>query len=106
VLAGWSEAGFEPAARRGFIRPGAKSGPIGIRWFSTYWDEEIASGTITADMSGEHEGLFPNTVGQFGPIARRRHFGEAKKLQRIRIARRRLQNPAVKLAALATFPLW
>ena len=37
-------------AHRGFIRRGARSGPIGIRWISTNWGEEIASGTITADI--------------------------------------------------------
>ena len=39
-------------AHRGFIWRGAKSGPIGIRWYSSYWDKDIASGFITADMSG------------------------------------------------------
>jgi hypothetical protein len=43
-------------ARDGFIRRGARSGPVGIRWVSTYWEEEIASGVITADMSSQHEG--------------------------------------------------
>jgi hypothetical protein len=41
--------------RNGFIRRGARSGPRGIRWVSTYWGE-LASATITADMSGEHAG--------------------------------------------------
>ena len=40
-------------ARRRFIRPGAATGPIGITWNSDYWGE-IASGAITADMSGEN----------------------------------------------------
>jgi hypothetical protein len=43
-------------ARRGFIAPGARTGPIGIRWFSSYWERDIAYGFITADMSGEHAG--------------------------------------------------
>jgi hypothetical protein len=44
-------------ARNGFIRPGAKTGPVGIRWFHSYWGE-IASGLITANMSGTQEGWF------------------------------------------------
>jgi hypothetical protein len=66
-------------ARRGFVRRVAKSGPIGIRWTSTYWDEEIASAVITADMSGTHEGWFRIQLGNLdqwiGLIARPRHFG-------------------------------
>ena len=65
-------------ARRGYIRRGVKSGPVGIRWISTYWEEEIASGLITADMSGEHEGWF-QLRGDFDEwitlVARPRHFG-------------------------------
>ncbi len=38
--------------RRGFIRLGASTGPVGIRWSSSYWGD-IATGIITADMSGE-----------------------------------------------------
>ena len=45
-------------ARRGFIRPGAATGPVGIRWRNSYFDEEIASGVITADMSGTGDGWF------------------------------------------------
>ena len=65
-------------ALRGFIRRGARSGPIGIRWISTYWDEELASGTITADMSGTHEGWL-QLQGDFDEwielVAHPRHFG-------------------------------
>jgi hypothetical protein len=65
-------------ARRGYIRRGVKSGPVGIRWISTYWEEEIASGVITADMSGEHEGWL-RLRGDFDEwitlVARPRHFG-------------------------------
>jgi hypothetical protein len=43
-------------ARNGFIRRGSRSGPLGIRWYSSYWDEELASCLITADMSGPREG--------------------------------------------------
>ena len=42
--------------RNGFIRRGSRSGPLGIRWYSSYWDEELASCLITADMSGPREG--------------------------------------------------
>jgi hypothetical protein len=63
--------------RRGFIRPGARSGPTGIRWYSSYWDRELASGIITADMSGLQgwlrlEGDF---IERFTLVARPRHFG-------------------------------
>ena len=49
-------------SRNGFIRPGARSGPMGIRWYSTYWDKEIASGLITANMSGTQEGWLTTPV--------------------------------------------
>ena len=66
-------------SRNGFIRPGARSGPIGIRWYSTYWDKEIASGLITANMSGTQEGWLRLQLGDFDEwiilVARPRHFG-------------------------------
>jgi hypothetical protein len=66
-------------ARRGFVRRGAKSGPVGIRWFSSYWEQEIASGVITANMSGEQEGWLRIQLGErdqwIGLIARPRNFG-------------------------------
>jgi hypothetical protein len=65
-------------ARNGFIRRGARSGPMGIRWYSTYWDRELASGLITADMSGTWEGWL-RLEGDFNEwftlVARARHFG-------------------------------
>jgi len=51
-------------ARRGFIRPGSATGPLGIRWTNSYLDEEVAAGLITADMSGRHEGWFRIQIGQ------------------------------------------
>jgi hypothetical protein len=54
-------------ARRGFIRRGASWGPIGIRWISTYWGE-IASGTITANLSGEQEGWFRIQLGNLRSV--------------------------------------
>jgi hypothetical protein len=51
-------------ARRGFIRPGAATGPLGIKWTNSYFEEEVASGVITADMRGSHEGWFRIKIGQ------------------------------------------
>jgi hypothetical protein len=66
-------------ARHGIMRRGARSGPAGIRWFSSYWDQEIASGVITADMSGTHEGWFRLHLGNLDQriilVAHQRHFG-------------------------------
>jgi hypothetical protein len=66
-------------ARRGFIRPGASTGPVGIRWTNSYFDEEVASGIITTDMSGRDEGWFRIQIGQLDQriilVARPRHFG-------------------------------
>jgi len=65
--------------RDGFIRPGAVTGPIGIRWTNTYFDEEIASGFITADMSRTDVGHFRIRLGELDQqiflVARPRHFG-------------------------------
>jgi hypothetical protein len=65
-------------ARQGFVRPGGRSGPVGIRWSSSDWGE-IASGIITADMSGTEEGWFNIKIGQLDQriilVARPRHFG-------------------------------
>ena len=64
--------------RQGFVRPGARSGPNGIRWSSSYWGE-IASGFITANMEGIWEGWFCIQLGDFHQcltlVARPRHFG-------------------------------
>jgi hypothetical protein len=38
-------------AHNGFIKRGANIGSRGIRWTHSYWGE-IATGTISADMSG------------------------------------------------------
>ena len=50
-------------ARHGFIRPGANTGPVGIKWTDSYFDEEKAFGVITADMSGTYEGWFRIQIG-------------------------------------------
>jgi hypothetical protein len=66
-------------ARQGLVRPGATVGPYFIRWFNTYWDEEIASGLIGASMESEHEGWLRIQIGSLDQtiilIPRPRHFG-------------------------------
>jgi hypothetical protein len=65
--------------RRGFIKPGAITGPVGITWTDGYTGQQIASGYITADMSGEQNGWLRIRLGRLdqliGLVARRRHFG-------------------------------
>jgi hypothetical protein len=65
-------------ARRGFIRPGASTGPVGISWTSSYWGHQ-GSALIWADMSGPIEGSFRIRFGQLDQriilLRRRRHFG-------------------------------
>ena len=67
-------------SRQGFIRPGIATRPVGITWTSDYWGE-IATGTITADMSGENgpHGWFRIQIGGLDQrihlLARPRHFG-------------------------------
>ena len=65
-------------ARRGFIKPGAITGPVRIAWTEKYTGDEIASGLITADMSGI-EGWFRIQLGHLDQrillITKRRHFG-------------------------------
>jgi hypothetical protein len=65
--------------RRGSIRPGAATGPRGIIWTHSYWGE-IASGIITADLSGTDEGWFRIQIDggldqRIIAVARPRHFG-------------------------------
>ena len=50
-------------ARQGLVSPGAKVGPNFIRWWNTYWDEEIAKGLVGASMEGEYEGWFRIQIG-------------------------------------------
>ena len=65
-------------ARRGFIKPGAITGPVSIAWTDGYTGQQIA-GSITADMSGEQTGWLRIRLGRLdqliGLVARRRHFG-------------------------------
>jgi hypothetical protein len=65
-------------ARNGFIKRGANIGSCGIRWTHSYWGE-IASGVISADMSGQNEGWLRIQLGNLDQtiilVARPRHFG-------------------------------
>jgi hypothetical protein len=65
-------------ARNGFIRPGTATGPVGIRWTYNYSDE-VTTGIITADLSGNDEGWFRIRIGSLDQhiytVARPRHFG-------------------------------
>src|SRR5262249_35222834 len=65
--------------RRGFIQPGATTGPVGIKWTDSSFDEEIACGAITADMAGPHSGWFRIQIGQLDQrivlVTQPRHFG-------------------------------
>ena len=64
---------------RGFVCPGARTGPIGIRWYNSYWEKTLANGLITADMTGSDEGWFNIQIGgrdqRIILVARKRHFG-------------------------------
>jgi hypothetical protein len=65
-------------ARNGFIKLGANIGSCGIRWTHSYWGE-VASGVISADMSGHNEGWLRVHLGNLDQtitlVARPRHFG-------------------------------
>ena len=65
-------------ARKGFVRNGADIGDRGVKWTHSYWGE-IAAGTISADMSGPHEGWFRIQLGSLDQriilLPRARHFG-------------------------------
>jgi hypothetical protein len=64
--------------RRGFVRPGVITGAVGIAWADKYTGDKIASGLITADLSGI-EGWFRIQLGSLDQrimlTTRRRHFG-------------------------------
>jgi hypothetical protein len=65
-------------AQKGFIKRGANIGGQGISWTSSHRGE-IASGLITADMSGDETGWFRIKIGSFEQrimlFPRPRHFG-------------------------------
>jgi hypothetical protein len=66
-------------AQQGLVKPGAQTGPFAIRWTNSYWQEEIASGLISADMQGETEGSLRIQIGELDQtiilVASRRHYG-------------------------------
>lgn len=66
-------------ARRGFVQPGAATGPAGIRWTDDCTEGEIGSGFITANMRGTDEGWLRIQIGQLDQriilVPRPRHFG-------------------------------
>ncbi|SRR5216683_1802664 len=65
-------------ARRGVIKPGANIGIRGITWTHSYWGD-VASGTISADISGKNEGWFRIQLASLDQwitlVPRPRHFG-------------------------------
>jgi len=65
-------------ARQGLIQSGAYSARR-ISWTNNYTGEQIASGFITADMSGPDEGWFRIQIGQLDQrinlVSCPRHFG-------------------------------
>jgi hypothetical protein len=53
-------------AKRGFVRPGASTGPISISWTHSYWGH-VGSGLISADMGGPSEGFVEIRLGPDEP---------------------------------------
>jgi hypothetical protein len=65
-------------ARKGGVKPGANIGPRGVTWTSSYWGI-VATGMITADMSGKDEGWLRIQLVDLDQwiflVAHPRHFG-------------------------------
>ncbi|MBR1155895.1 hypothetical protein [Bradyrhizobium sp. JYMT SZCCT0428] len=65
-------------ARIGFVRREANIGFRGIKWTHSYWGD-IASGLISADMTGQFEGWLRIQVGDLDQritlVPEERHFG-------------------------------
>ena len=65
-------------ARNGCNKRGSNIGLRGITWTHSYWGE-VASGFISADMSGENEGWFRIQLGGLDQritlVAQSRHYG-------------------------------
>jgi hypothetical protein len=65
-------------ARKGFIRPGARTPEQGIGWANFYWGE-IAVGAISADMSARSEGWLRITLRDLDQhimlVAKPRYYG-------------------------------
>src|ERR1051326_6183525 len=64
--------------RQKFVQPGIYTN-CSIRWSNTYTEEEIASGLLTANITGDCEGWVRIQIGsldqQLKLYRRRRHFG-------------------------------
>lgn len=79
MLEGGLKLDINSLARRGFIRPGAATGPVGIKWTNRYWGD-ITSGIITANLNGSYEGWFRIQIDggadqRIITVARPRYFG-------------------------------
>ena len=65
-------------AKKGFIKLGANIGARGITWTHSYWGD-VATGKISADMSGNNEGWLRIRLGRLDQgitlVSRPRHFG-------------------------------
>src|SRR5262245_37200904 len=66
-------------AKRGYVRPGARTGPITIQWSDWNWDEPEV-GEITANMTGTYEGWFRINMVEGSDqwitlVSHPRHFG-------------------------------
>ncbi len=63
--------------RQGLVQRGRYSAPVGVRWTHSYWGE-VASGTISADLTG-HQGWLQICIGNLNQRIRLacepRHFG-------------------------------
>jgi hypothetical protein len=66
-------------ARQGVVKPGCNLGLCFIRWRNSCTDEEIATGEITADLSGIDEGWLRIKIGSLDQsiilVPQPRHFG-------------------------------
>ena len=65
-------------ARDGFIQRGAHTGERNIKWTHPHWGL-VASGFVSADMSGQHEGWLHVRIGDFAQqialVGQPRRFG-------------------------------
>jgi len=65
-------------AKNRFVLRGLRTTGRGIRWIHSYWGE-VASGTISADMSGQSEGWLRIELGALDQwinlVAKPRHYG-------------------------------
>jgi len=65
--------------KQGFVRPGARTGPLGIQWTNSYTGETTAFGLISGSMDLPGESWFRIELGHLNQritlVPRRRHFG-------------------------------